>query len=262
VTGADLGHGFRLLELATVASTNDVARRLADAGEPAGLIVRAERQTAGRGRHGRTWQSPPGNLYASLLLRPTRPMVEVASLSLIFALALAEAVEDLSGGRLAPRLKWPNDVLIDGAKLAGILLESVADPRRDLAALIVGLGVNVEWAPTGDLPYPATSLASLGLAVTPRRVLAALVAPLRARLDRWETAGFATQREDWLARAAGRGGPVEARIGERVVRGTLVDLEPGGALCVERADGTRETLSAGELVIGGANGLALPTLGR
>ena len=249
MTGADLGHGFRLLELATVASTNDVARRMADAGEPAGLIIRAERQTAGRGRHGRTWHSPPGNLYASLLLRPARPMAEVASLSLVFALSLAEALDELSAGRLAPRLKWPNDILVDGAKLAGILLELVADPRRDMTGLIVGLGVNVGWAPAGSLPYPATSLAAHGLLVSPRKVLAALVAPLRARLDRWEAAGFAAQREDWLARAAGRGGPVEARIGNRVVRGMLVDLEPGGAVCVEHADGTRESLSAGELVI-------------
>jgi BirA family biotin operon repressor/biotin-[acetyl-CoA-carboxylase] ligase len=262
VSGADFGHDFRLLELATVASTNDVARRMADAGEPAGLIVRAERQTAGRGRHGRTWQSPPGNLYASLLLRPARPMAEVASLSLVVALALAEAVEELSAGRLAPRLKWPNDVLVDGAKLAGILLELVADPRRDMSGLIVGLGVNIGWAPAGDLPYPATSLAEHEVAVAPRRVLAALVAPLRTRLDRWEAVGFADQRDDWLARAAGRGGPVEARIGDRIVRGTLVDLEPGGAVCVERADGSREIVSAGELVIGGGNGLVLPTLGR
>jgi BirA family biotin operon repressor/biotin-[acetyl-CoA-carboxylase] ligase len=131
-----------------------------------------------------------------------------------------------------------------------------------MSGLIVGLGVNIRWAPAGDLPYPATSLAEHEVVVAPRRVLTALVAPLRTRLDRWEAAGFADQRGDWLARAAGRGGPVEARIGDRIVRGTLVDLEPGGAVCVERADGSRETVSAGELVIGGGNGLALPTLGR
>ncbi|MGD9510099.1 MAG: biotin--[acetyl-CoA-carboxylase] ligase, partial [Geminicoccaceae bacterium] len=187
---------------------------------------------------------------------------EVASLSLVVALSLAEALDELSGGRLTPQLKWPNDVLVDGAKLAGILLELMADPRRDMTGLIVGLGVNVGWAPGGDLPYPATSLAERGLAVSPRKVLVALAGPLRARLDRWETSGFTAQREDWLARAAGRGGPVEARIGDRIVRGRLVDLEPGGAVCVERADGGRETVSAGELVIGGANGLALPILDR
>ena len=262
MSGTELSHGFRLVELASVASTNDVARRLADAGEPAGLIVRAERQTAGRGRHGRNWQSPPGNLYASLLLRPGRPIAEVASLSLIAALSLAEALDQLSAGALAPVLKWPNDVLFGGAKLAGILLESVADARDPMPALIVGMGVNVGWAPDADLPYPASCLAAHGLEVTPRQTLEALLPPLRRRLDRWELHGFPAQREDWLARAAGRGAPVAARIGKRVVRGTLVDVDPGGAACVERPDGTREAVSAGEIVLGHANGLAQPPLRR
>lgn len=249
MTGADLGHGFRLLELATVASTNDVARRMADAGEPAGLIVRAERQTAGRGRHGRAWQSPPGNLYASLLLRPTRPMAEVASLSLVVALALAEAVEELSAGRLVPRLKWPNDVLLDGAKLAGILLELVADPRRDLAGLIVGIGVNVGWAPSGDLPYPATSLVDHGLPVPPRKVLAALAAPLRVRLDQWSAQGFPGVRSAWLARAAGAGSRVEVRLGERVIDGRMLDVDEAGALRLEGAMGKVERFTAGEVSV-------------
>ena len=261
MTGAELGNGFRLLELASVASTNDVARRLADAGEPAGLFVRAERQTAGRGRHGRSWQSPPGNLYSSLLLRPDRPVAEMASLSLVVGLALADALRSLSGDRLAPLLKWPNDVLVGGAKAAGILLEAAADPRRNATALIVGIGVNVESSPQGDLPYPTTSLAAHGLAITPRRLLEGLLAPLRARLDRWAADGFAGQRQDWLACAAGRGAPAEVRIGSRTVRGRLVDLEPTGALCLERPDGTRELLSAGEIVLGDASGLALPAIG-
>jgi biotin-[acetyl-CoA-carboxylase] ligase BirA-like protein len=143
VRGPEFGHGFRLLDLATVGSTNDVARNLAEAGEPAGLFVRAERQTAGRGRHGRSWQSPPGNLYASLLLRPTRPPAEVASLSLVAALALAEAIERVSNGRIAPRLKWPNDLQVKAAKLAGILLEMSADGRGGCAWLIMGIGVNL-----------------------------------------------------------------------------------------------------------------------
>lgn len=261
MTGAEVGNGFRLLELASVASTNDVARRLSDAGEPAGLFVRAERQTAGRGRHGRSWQSPPGNLYSSLLLRPARPVAEMASLSLVVGLALVDALQTVSRDRLAPQLKWPNDVLVGGAKVAGILLETAADPRLNATALIVGIGVNVEWSPEGDLPYPATSLAAHGVALGPRRLLEGLLAPLRARLDRWDRDGFASQREDWLACAAGRGATAEVRIGSRIVRGRLVDLEPNGALCLEGPDGTRELLSAGEIVLGDASGLALPAIG-
>lgn len=248
--GADFGYGFRLLDLATVGSTNDVARSLAEAGEPADLFVRAERQTAGRGRHGRTWQSPPGNLYASLLLRPSRPPAEVASLSLVVALALAEAIERVSNGRISPRLKWPNDLQIKDAKLAGILLEMAADGRGGCAWLIVGIGVNVGWAPLSDLPYPATCLAGLGSSATPRRLLAALSATLRPRLDRWEQEGFAGLRDAWLERAAGRGAPAALRIGDRAIRGKLVDVDLAGALRLEQADGTLATFSAGEVVLG------------
>ncbi|MFL5336405.1 MAG: biotin--[acetyl-CoA-carboxylase] ligase, partial [Geminicoccaceae bacterium] len=112
MTGTEIGHGFRLVEYASVGSTNDVARDLAESGEPEGLFVRADRQTSGRGRLGRSWKSPSGNLHASLILRPSRPASEVATLSLVVALALAEAVERLSLGRIKPQLKWPNDVQV------------------------------------------------------------------------------------------------------------------------------------------------------
>jgi BirA family biotin operon repressor/biotin-[acetyl-CoA-carboxylase] ligase len=250
VTAAELGHGFRLLELAAVTSTNDVARRLAAAGEPAGLIVSAGQQTAGRGRHGRTWQSPPGNLYASLLLRPTRPAREVASLSLVTALALAEAIQKASAGRISPELKWPNDLQVGGAKLAGILLEMEPDGRDGCAWLIVGIGVNVGSAPSVDLPYQATCLSAQGSNATPQRLLAALAAALRPRLDDWDRDGFAGLREDWLARAVGRGGPAALRVGDRAVRGRLVDVDEAGALRLEQADGTVATYAAGEIVLG------------
>ena len=248
--GSEFGYGFRLLDLATVSSTNDVARSLAEAGEPSGLFVRAERQTAGRGRHGRSWQSPTGNLYASLLIRPTRPPAEIASLSLVAALALAEAIERVSNGRIAPRLKWPNDLQVDGAKLAGILLEMAADGQGGCAWLIMGIGVNVGWAPLADLPYAATCLTALGSSATPRRLLAALAATMRPRLDDWEQAGFAALREDWLARAAGRGSPAALRLGDRAVHGKLVDVDLAGALRLEQADGTIATYTAGEIVLG------------
>jgi BirA family transcriptional regulator, biotin operon repressor / biotin---[acetyl-CoA-carboxylase] ligase len=252
VTGAEFGHGFRLLELATVGSTNDVARDLAEAGEPAGLFVRAECQTAGRGRQGRVWQSPPGNLYASLLLRPSRPAAEVASLSLVVALALAEAVELLTAGSVRPSLKWPNDVQVDGAKLAGILLETTHDQRGGCAWLIVGVGANVGWAPAGDLPYAATCLAALGArSVSPRRLLAGLAETLHPQLELWDREGFAALRAGWLARAAGLGRLAEVRVGgEELVRGRLLDVDGAGALRLERADGTAVALSAGEVVLG------------
>ena len=250
MTGAELGHGFRLIELATVGSTNDVARSFAELGEPGGLFVRAERQTSGRGRHGRTWQSPPGNLYASLLLRPARPLADVASLSLVSALALAEAIGQASGGRLRAQVKWPNDVQLAGAKLAGILLEMAADGDGGCRWLIIGIGVNVGWAPDGEVPYPATSLSAQGLPMARRGLLAALAECLRRRLDLWELHGFAGVRTDWLAHAAGLGGTAELRLGERLVRGRLLDVDETGALCLELASGEVARFSAGEVVLG------------
>ena len=251
MTGAPLGHGFRLLELGAVGSTNDVARDLADQGEPEGLFVQASEQTAGRGRHGRTWQSPSGNLHASLLLRPTRPMAEVATLSLVAALALAEAVTELSGGAVQPHLKWPNDVQIAGAKVAGILLEAASDARGACAWLIIGMGVNVAAAPGAEVPYATTSLAAAGLlaGLTPGTLLAALAAALRPRLDQWSAQGFGGVRPAWLARAAGVGAHVEVRLGERVVGGRMLDVDETGALRLEDASGKVERFTAGEVSV-------------
>ena len=249
MTGTELGHGFRLVEHASVGSTNDLARDLAERGEPEGLFVRADRQTSGRGRLGRSWESPPGNLHASLILRPARPPAEVATLSLVIALALAQAVERLSEGRVRPQLKWPNDVQVAGAKLAGILLEMGADGRGGCAWLVAGIGVNVAWAPGDAVPYRTTSLAAQGLQATPRQVLEGLAASMRPQLERWQAGGFAAARVDWLARAAGLGRPVELRQGEGPVSGILRDVDRSGALCLELASGELTRFSAGEVVL-------------
>jgi BirA family biotin operon repressor/biotin-[acetyl-CoA-carboxylase] ligase len=250
VTGTALGHGFRLLELGAVGSTNDVARDLAEQGEPEGLFVQALEQTAGRGRHGRAWQSPPGNLHASLLLRPARPMAEVASLSLVAALSLAEAVADLSGGTIQPQLKWPNDVQIAGAKVAGILLEAASDARGACSWLIIGMGVNVAASPGAEVPYATTSLLATGLPeVTAATLLAALAAALRPRLDQWSAQGFGGVLAAWLARAAGVGAHVEVRLGERMVGGRMLDVDETGALRLEDAAGKVERFTAGEVSV-------------
>jgi BirA family biotin operon repressor/biotin-[acetyl-CoA-carboxylase] ligase len=245
----DLPPGFGRLRLDTVASTNDVARDLAEAGREAGLVVTAQQQTNGRGRRGRGWASPPGNLYASLILRPGRPMVEVASLSLVTALALAEAIEALSGGRLRPRVKWPNDVLVDDAKLAGILLEGCADAAGGCRWLVVGTGVNVAWSPGIAAGYPTTDLAAHGLAVHPDRVLAGLLAVLATALPRWEASGFAPFRTAWLDRAAGLGRPIRLAVGEDAVEGVFLDLDARGAVRVRHASGAVASYAAGELVL-------------
>ncbi len=141
----------------TVDSTNNAAKQLAREGAAAGMVVWAMQQTAGRGRRGRSWVSPPGNLYASLLLRPSCPPEEAAQLGFVTALAVADALEEMAPGLPPIACKWPNDVLVGGRKIAGILLESEIGADQNLAFLIIGLGVNLVFAPA-DAEFPATSL--------------------------------------------------------------------------------------------------------
>jgi len=240
---------FRLERHASVPSTNDLARAAADRGEPEGLWIVADVQTAGRGRQGRSWRSPAGNFHGSLLLRPTRPLGECATLSLVAALAVAEAVEALAAGRLRPRVKWPNDVLVGRAKLAGILPEALATADGRCAALILGIGANLAHHPE-DLDRPATSLAALGEAApSPEAFLEAFAEPFARHYALWQTGGFAAVREAWLARAVGLGEPVRLALGEVVHEGKLADLGRDGSILLESPAGRRVRFTTGELFL-------------
>lgn len=239
---------FRVETLPAVGSTNDIVREQAAAGAAEGLVVCAREQLAGRGRHGRVWTSPPGNLYASLLFRPARPLAEAATLSLVIGLSLADAIEAVAGPErgleLQLRLKWPNDVLAGEAKIAGILLENVAATGEG-PAIVAGLGVNIGVAPEG-LPYPATTLAALGVEVTPEALLERLLARVAPDYALWQADGFTALRDRWLARARGLGEPAGVRVGERTVSGRFVDVDAAGHLVLEGPNG-RLALNAGEL---------------
>src|SRR5436309_2331589 len=166
-----LPEGFRLCRYEVVGSTNDEAKALARAGAADGTLVWAGEQSAGRGRRGRAWASPPGNLYLSLVLRPAAPPSRVAQLGFGAALGLGDALAALAGSALRPRYKWPNDLLADGRKLAGILLESETSASDRVDFVVVGIGVNILSAPA-DVEFPATSLAAQGIAgITPARLL-------------------------------------------------------------------------------------------
>ncbi|SNB51305.1 BirA family transcriptional regulator, biotin operon repressor / biotin-[acetyl-CoA-carboxylase] ligase [Arboricoccus pini] len=237
---------YRLRLLEEASSTNDLAREAALAGEPADLWIVARSQSGGRGRLGRPWRSPPGNFYGSLILRLEADLATASTLSLVAGLAVAETIHELSGGRLAPRLKWPNDVLIDGAKLAGILVEGAMDGQG--CWLVIGIGVNLESAPA-DLPYPATSLRAAGLpALSPEAFLAVLDGCFRGRLRQWREGGFPALREAWLTAAMGIGQLVKIRQGEREREGRLADLAGDGAILVEFDGGAMEHFTAGEIV--------------
>jgi BirA family biotin operon repressor/biotin-[acetyl-CoA-carboxylase] ligase len=243
-----LPEGFTLHHHERVVSTNDLAHRLAEAGAPEGQVVWADEQTGGRGRHGRAWTSPPGNLYASVLLRPSCAMADATQLSLVAALALAEALESLGPAGVGPRLKWPNDVLIDGAKVAGLLLEGAPDRDGRCAFVIIGSGVNLTSCPDGT-PYPAGHLRRAGFVpdLGPGIVLEAYLAALATWLRAWLAGGFTVVREAWLARAFGIGGEVRLRLDREELAGRFLDLTENGALLLEQAGGQRRRIVAGDV---------------
>lgn len=240
--------GSALHHIETVGSTNDEAARLALDGAPAGTMVLADRQTEGRGRLGRKWQSTPGNMHASIILRPTCSFAAASQISLLAAVALGDMLLEHGPDDLDLKLKWPNDVLIGGAKIAGILLECASDRAGGVDHVILGVGVNVAWSPS-DAAYPVTSLEAAGFARhQPKTWLNAYGCTLRIWLDRWRRDGFAGVREAWRARGYGLGDPIRLRLDREEVDGRFVDLSESGALLIERADGSRFEATAGDVV--------------
>lgn len=229
--------GVGLVRLDEVDSTNEEARRRAEAGEGGPLWIMADRQTAGRGRRGRVWETLDGNLAATLLLRPKAS--PAAQLSFAAALAVAEMAADFAP-HAAITVKWPNDVLAGGKKLAGILLEAGS------GWLAVGIGVNLAHFPDGT-EFPATSLAALGVTPPPPdTALAVLAARFTHWQALWERDGFAPLRAAWLARAEGLGRPVRARLPHEERQGTFEGIDATGALLLQEPGGVR-AISAGEV---------------
>lgn len=231
-----------------VDSTSDEAKSLAAADAPEGSVVWAREQSAGRGRYTRQWLSPPGNLYMSVVLRPDVPAARTAELGFIAALAVAETVEAFLPSGPPPRLKWPNDVLVDEQKIAGILLEGQFT-GMEIAWVVAGIGINVAGAPNNPA-YPATSLAACGAgAVTARNVLEKLLARLGAWLTIWREQNFAPVREAWMARAARLGEAVTVRVGAEPLTGVFRGIDHDGALKLETPQGIRR-ITAGEVAFG------------
>ena len=222
--------------VAETGSTNDDVAALAREGALEGTWLRAERQTGGKGRQGRAWHSPPGNLHASTLvrLRPGDP--PAPTLALVAAVALHEVVAIYAP---SVRIKWPNDLLFDGAKLAGILLEREGD------AVIAGFGVNLAGHPAA-VDRPATSLAALaGMAPAPSPFLEILARNFARWLARWRALGLAPIRAAWLAAAHPPGTALVTPEGE----GLFEDLDETGALRLRLADGSLRVIHAGDVFV-------------
>jgi BirA family biotin operon repressor/biotin-[acetyl-CoA-carboxylase] ligase len=236
---------LRLLAFDSIDSTNEEAGRRAAQGAPEGLGVVAETQLAGRGRRGRTWESPRGNFYGSLLLRPACAPSKAANLGFAAALAIADALDPLLPEAVALRFKWPNDVLLDGKKAAGILLESRLTGDA-LEWVVIGTGVNVASFPKRS-EFPATSLLAAGCGKVPvRAVMERYFDAIRVWYGVWRDDGFAPIRAAWLARAAGLNAALEVRLAKERIRGRFLELDSEGALILETGAG-RRTITAGDV---------------
>ena len=254
--------GFRLDAHDSVGSTNTVALDHARAGDPGKLWVVTRKQESGRGRRGRAWLMPEGNLAATLLLIPGSELKLAATLGFVAGLALADAldavvpkgriavaVDGASHGRNRFELKWPNDVLASGAKLAGILLESTM-LEGGRFAVAIGIGVNVAAYPQ-DLPYPATSLQALGADCDAETLFLALSDAWSENARLWDDGrGLNAIRKRWLTRAAGLGGEVAVRIDGNVVRGVFETIDEDCRFVIRDDDGSVLTIAAGDVHFG------------
>jgi BirA family biotin operon repressor/biotin-[acetyl-CoA-carboxylase] ligase len=265
-----LDSGFRLESYQSVRSTSTEAALRGECGDGGNLWIVAAEQTAGHGRRGRPWQTVRGNLAASLLIVLPRTNPLAATLGFVAGLAVVEAIracaslssllrgeaesarsaEPGEGPRLS--LKWPNDVLIGGAKVAGILLESASD-KSGRTNLVVGIGVNVVEAPH-HVPYPATSLEAAGIsAISAQRLFAALTDAWVDQFVIWDGGrGFAAIRTRWLEHAAGLGSPIDVRLGEEIVRGAFDTIDEQGMLVMRTPKGDVRKVAAGDVYFGAA----------
>lgn len=237
--------GYALRHFASIDSTNEEAKRLASAGETGPVWIVADHQTAGRGRRGRSWQSPAGNLAATLLLRPEKGANEAAQLSFVAALAASDAVSVLAPST-SVRVKWPNDVLAEERKIAGILLESAGGGGR-LDWLAVGVGINLIGFPP-DTEFAATSLVHLGRPPIAPRVAATHLAAAWSRwYEKWLADGFGEIRDVWLSRAARLGERIRARLQTEETSGVFEGIDEDGALILREAANRVRTIAAGEV---------------
>jgi BirA family biotin operon repressor/biotin-[acetyl-CoA-carboxylase] ligase len=240
---------YTLVERGRVTSSNDVAKDLAAADAPEGTLVRVREQTAGRGRYGRDWTSPPGNLYMSLILRPDCAVAEAAQIGWLAAIAVGEALASLIGPAAEIRHKWPNDVLVGGRKIAGILLESASGEGANVDWVVAGIGVNVAHYPEGAR-HPATDLGAEGASASVEDTLAALGRAFEPWYHRWRREGFAPVRAAWLGRAWRFGQPIEARLEHETLAGVFEGVSDTGGLVLRLTSGETRTISYGEVFAG------------
>jgi BirA family biotin operon repressor/biotin-[acetyl-CoA-carboxylase] ligase len=244
----NLPSAYHLVSLDTVDSTNAEARRRALEGEeatPDGTLIWAKEQTQGRGRRGRTWVSPPGNLYCSLVLRPEVPIERAGEFSFIAALAVHDALGSIGEAGHQVHCKWPNDILLNDHKVAGLLLETETTAGGVPDWIILGLGLNVAIFP-GDTEFPTTSLRAEGWGATEADALESFCRHFLKWTNTWLEDGFAPIRKNWLWRCYGKGEEIEVRLDNETLTGVFEDLDEDGALLLKTGDGVRR-ITAGDI---------------
>ena len=235
-------------------STNTTLRQMLEAGIEAeeGLIVAAKSQTAGRGRGGRAWVSPAGNLYASFLVKSDGGLLRAPEIGFVAAVAMIAAIQALvpdQASDAALRCKWPNDVLFEGAKVSGILLETACAPESPDVYVVLGMGLNLVPVALPEPLYAVTSLAQYGSHVKPVLALEALAKHLARYIEIWRQEGFEPIRKIWLAHAAGLNETITVKLPSPVLTGRFVDIDSDCALVIEDNSGHRRRVLAGDVVL-------------
>ena len=234
---------FELVQRDVVDSVLEEAKRLVAQGADEGTIVWAREQTAGRGRHGQPWESPRGNLYCALILRPDYPLSVALQLNYVAAIALGLTVADVvpSGANL--RYRWPNDVLLNEAKVGSIVLETPDVKTGPPDWLVLGVALNINSYPEAT-PFPAISLTAEGCAeLSGAEVLGGFSRRFLSWINQWADDGFASIRKSWVQRANGIGKTGEIKLKDETLTAKLIELDDNGCMLIELADGTRRLIT-------------------
>lgn len=232
------------------ASTNLLARELAAEAPDYPTWIVAGVQTSGRGRQGRTWISETGNLYASLLFRPKLKPADLAALPFVIALAVRDSILRMGVEESLVQCKWPNDILVSGKKVSGILIETCSEGNEDVGHVIVGIGINLLHHPK-EAQFPATNLKNVsGKVISLEEAIAILAASVKEQIDAWRVDAFETVRQNWLACAWGLGENRRIRTSESDYEAQLIGLNNEGGLEVSLENGEKRTIYAADIFPG------------
>jgi BirA family biotin operon repressor/biotin-[acetyl-CoA-carboxylase] ligase len=248
---SNLLNDYHLLSFDSLDSTNEEAKRLAKGGGGHGAVIWAKKQTGGKGRLDRKWVSAEGNLFVSVLLKPSRPVHEFSQLSFVTAVAVHETLSAVLPEASDLTCKWPNDILLDGHKLGGILLESFKASDENGSWVVVGVGVNVDSFPP-NTDFPATCLTDAGVElISAKIILSRFIHHFIERYDLWCGKGFEPIRKEWMSHAWGLGKELCARLPDKEITGIAEGIDVHGNLIMDLGDGKRQYIHAADVFAAG-----------